>query len=430
MNYERYDQQYIWHPFTHLKYQNKNIVITKAKGIYLYTQNGDKIIDATGSWWVNVHGHTHPYISKKIKKQLDLMEHCMFSGLTHIPAIELAKKLSTIVPIKKGKIFYSDNGSTAVEVGIKMALQYFYNIGEKNKNKIIALKGAYHGDTFGGMSVAERNVFNLPFKKNLFSPYFIDVPTDKNFELVKKQLLKHIKRNNIAAFIFEPLVQGAAGMIMYKEKHLDELISICREHNILTIADEVFTGFGKTGRLFACDYLKNKPDILCLSKGLTGGFLPLGVSIASQKIFNVFVSNDKSKTFYHGHSFTANPLMCTAAIANIEWIESTNYMKKVQQIEKWHKTFASSIQNHPMVKDVRVKGIILALEIKTQEHTHYLNGLSSIIEKYFLRKSILLRPLGNILYLTPPIVIQKKELISIYDAIKDFLNNLSTSNFS
>lgn len=426
MNYEGLDKKYIWHPFTHLKYYPKNIVITKAKGIYLYTQDGRKIIDAIGSWWVNVHGHSHPYIAKKIQDQLRVMEHCIFSGFTHLPAIQLAQKLVYLVPVKNAKIFYSDNGSTSVEVAIKMALQYFYNIGEKQKTKIIAFKNAYHGDTFGGMSVAERNVFNLPFKKNLFQTYFIDVPHSKNIDKVKKRFAQLIEKNNVAAFIYEPIIQGAGGMNIYEAKYLDELLAICKKYQVITIADEVFTGFGKTGKLFASEYLKHKPDIICLSKGLTGGFLPLGVTAASSHIFKAFVSDDKTKTFYHGHSFTANPLMCSAAIANIELIEQTNYLQKINTIEQWHKQFVQQIISHPSIKSVRYKGIVLAIEIKTKEKTHYLNQVSEKIADYFLKRDILIRPLGNVMYVVPPTCIQQNEMKKIYDTMKDFLNEVKT----
>ena len=426
MNFEDLDKKYIWHPFTHLNYQRKNTLITKARGVYLYTQDGRKIIDAIGSWWVNVHGHSHPYIVKQLKAQLDVMEHCVFSGFTHAPAIRLAAQLAEMVPINHPKIFYSDNGSTAVEVGIKMALQYFYNKQQAYKTKIIAFRNAYHGDTFGGMSVAARNVFNQAFRKNLFSTYFIEVPNEKNFEQVKNQLIKYIQKKHIAAFIFEPLVQGAGGMRMYEALYLDELMRICKENDVLCIADEVFTGFGKTGKLFACAYLKNTPDILCLSKGLTGGFLPLGVTVASDPIYQVFVDTDKRKTFYHGHSFTANPLMCTAALANIHLIRRKEFFNKVERIAEWHERFVQEVQQHKMVKAARCKGLIMAIEIKSKEKTHYLNTLSSVIEAYFIERSILLRPLGNVLYVVPPVCITKKELHYIYSVIRDFLDELST----
>ncbi len=430
MNYQTLDKKLIWHPFTHLKHHKQNIVITKAKGVYLYTEDGRKIMDAVGSWWVNVHGHSHPYIINQLKKQLDTMEHCIFSGFTHIPAIKLAQKLADIVPISRPKIFYSDNGSTAVEVGIKMALQYFYNQNQHHKTKLIAFRNAYHGDTFGGMSVAERNVFNQPFKKNLFQSYFIDVPNEENFFKVKKQLETFLKKGDVAAFIFEPLIQGAAGMLMYEAKFLDPLLEICKKHNVLCIADEVFTGFGKTGKLFASEYLNNKPDIICLSKGLTGGFLPLGVTLASKKIFDAFVQDDKTKTFYHGHSFTANPLMCTAALANIELIQQTHFLDKVKQIEQWHQQFVNRIKSHKQIKDIRVKGLVMAIEIKTTEKTHYLNQLSKTIENYFLEKNILLRPLGNIVYVVPPVCIIKAQLSAVYKTIFEFLDKLSTKTFS
>lgn len=430
MNYLEKDKALIWHPFTHLKYQNENILIKKAKGVYLYTYDGDAIIDAIASWWVNVHGHSHSYIVGKIKKQLNQMEHCIFSGFTHIPAIELAEWLVSILPIPQAKIFYSDNGSTAVEVAIKMALQYFFNNQQPYKNKIIAFRNAYHGDTFGGMSVAERNVFNIPFKQHLFDTYFIDVPTSENIQYVKENLKQYISTGHVAAFIFEPLVQGAAGMVMYDEKYLDELIELCQKYQVICIADEVFTGFGKTGRIFASEYLTHKPDIICLSKGLTGGFLPLGVTAAHPKIYDAFVSDDKTKTFYHGHSFTANPLMCAAAIGNIELISRQDFLKKIQQIEKQNVQYAQSIQHHPYVKSVRTRGIILAIEIKTKEHTHYLNSLAPLIEEYFIKRRILLRPLGNVLYIVPPVCIKSRELHQIYTTIDMFLEDLSTLYFS
>ncbi len=421
MNYQVVDKKLIWHPFTHLKFEKKNIVVTKAKGIYLYTDDGKKIIDAVGSWWTNVHGHSHPYIARKIAQQLRTMEHCIFSDFTHPPAVELAHLLSKIVPIKTSKIFYSDNGSTSVEVALKMALQYFYNIGKSHKNKIIAFKGAYHGDTFGGMSVAERNVFNKPFNSNLFKSYFIDIPNSKNFEKVKKSLLHLIRKEHIAAFIFEPLVQGVAGMRIYNKEYLDELIKICREHEIICIADEVFTGFGKTGKMFASDYLKNKPDIICLSKGLTGGFLPLGVTIANTSIYKAFVDNDKTKTFYHGHSYTANPLMCTAAIANIQLCLQKNFLQRIKTIHQQHLEFTKKIEKHLCVKNVRTLGLILAIEIKTYEKTHYLNKIATEIKKHFIEKNILIRPLGNVLYLVPPACITKKQLEYVYEEIEMFL---------
>ncbi len=423
MNYSQLDKELIWHPFTHLKYQKKNIVIKKAKGIYLIDENNKKYIDGIGSWWVNVHGHSHPYIAKKIKQQLNIMEHCIFSGFTHPPAVILATEIAKIIPIKNPKVFFSDNGSTSVEVAIKMALQYHHNLNH-NKHIIIALKGAYHGDTFGGMSVAERNVFNKPFEKLLFKTEFIDIPNEQNIHSVKKQLQKILQKNNVAAFIFEPLIQGAAGMKTYSAHHLDELIAMCKKHSVICIADEVFTGFGKTGELFASNYLKNKPNIMCLSKGLTGGFLPLGLTVASKFIYTAFIKKDKTKTFFHGHSYTANPLACAAAIANIELINKASFIKKINHINTLHLQFFNQIKNHKHIKEIRCLGIILAIEVKTKTKSGYLNELSEDIESFFIQRNILLRPLGNVLYIVPPICITKKELQKIYYAIVVFLNHL------
>ncbi|MDP3556658.1 MAG: adenosylmethionine--8-amino-7-oxononanoate transaminase [Bacteroidota bacterium] len=420
MSIEEKDKRFVWHPFTHQLTANPPINIIKGEGVYFFDDKGNKYIDAISSWWVNLHGHCNSYISKKISEQLFKLEHSIFSDFTHEPAVNLAERLLQHLPENQSKIFYSDNGSTAVEVALKMTLQYWHNQ-KINKTTFIAFENAYHGDTFGGMSVGARNVFNNAFENLLFDVKHIPLPTDKNINEVKALLNKLIADENVAGFIFEPLVQGAAGMLMYDEKLLDELIEICNQNNVITIADEVMTGFGRTGKFFANNYLKNKADIICLSKGLTGGYMPLGVTSCTQFIYDAFLSEDKTKTFFHGHSYTANPTACSAALASLDLLENEDVWQKIKMIEEEHQKFKTKINSNLKLKDVRVKGTIIAFELNTDEQTHYLNNAAQTITDFFLQKGILLRPLGNIFYILPPYVITKEELDYIYSSIEEFL---------
>ena len=371
-----------------------------------------------------MHGHCHPYISQKVSEQLHTLEHAIFSSFTHQPAVTLAERLIGHLPKNQSKIFYSDNGSTAVEVGLKMVLQYWHNQGLQKK-KFIAFENGYHGDTFGGMSVGARNVFNNAFENLLFDVIHIPLPDMDNIEQLKDTLRNWFtNHNDIAGFIFEPLVQGAAGMQMYEAQYLDELIAICQEHQVVCIADEVMTGFGRTGEFFASNYLTNKPDIICLSKGLTGGYMPLGVTSCAQFIYDSCVSDDKTKTFFHGHSYTANPTACSAALASLDLMEKEETWTQIQLISQLNQGFVSKHQKHKALKDIRSKGTILALEINTEEHTHYLNNASESTASYFLKNGIIVRPLGNILYLIPPYCITETELKQVFEVIERFLDQL------
>jgi adenosylmethionine-8-amino-7-oxononanoate aminotransferase len=415
------DEQYVWHPFTHLKYAETPIHLVKGEGAFFYDADGNKLLDAISSWWVNLHGHCHPYISQKVIEQLHTLEHAIFSSFTHEPAVSLAQRLIGHLPENQTKIFYSDNGSTAVEVGLKMVLQYWHNQGI-TKKKFIAFENAYHGDTFGGMSVGARNVFNNAFENLLFDVIHIPLPNDENIESITSTFESWFtNHNDIAGFIFEPLVQGAAGMLMYDEKHLDTLIAVCKKHRVVCIADEVMTGFGRTGQFFATDYLQNKPDIMCLSKGLTGGYMPLGVTSCAQFIYDACVSEDKTKTFFHGHSYTANATACSAALASMDLMEKEETWKQIQLIEQCHSRFVTSHQNHKALKDIRQKGTILVLELNTDEHTHYLNNASESIASYFLKNGVIVRPLGNVLYLIPPYCVTESDLKLVYELIDRFL---------
>jgi adenosylmethionine-8-amino-7-oxononanoate aminotransferase len=417
------DKQFVWHPFTHLKYAEAPIQIVKGEGAYFYDADGRKLLDGISSWWVNLHGHCHPYISQKVSEQLHTLEHAIFSSFTHEPAVKLAERLIGHLPENQAKIFYSDNGSTAVEVGLKMVLQYWHNQGI-SKKKFIAFENAYHGDTFGGMSVGARNVFNNAFENLLFDVIHIPLPDEDNIEQIKEVLKGWFtNHNDIAGFIFEPLVQGAAGMQMYEAQHLDEIIALCRENKVICIADEVMTGFGRTGEFFASNCLTNKPDIICLSKGLTGGYMPLGVTSCAQFIYDSCVSDDKTKTFFHGHSYTANPTACSAALASLDLMEKEETWSQIKMISDLNTAFVNTHRNHPKLKDVRSKGVILALEINTEEHTHYLNNASESIATHFLKKGVIVRPLGNILYLIPPYCILKHELETVLAVFEDFLKD-------
>lgn len=418
MSLQEKDKQYIWHPFTQMQNAQNILPVVKAEGLYLFTEDGKKIMDAVSSWWTNVHGHSHPHIAKALNEQFKTLDHVIFAGFTHPKAIELAERIINKLPFLD-KVFFSDDGSTSVEVAIKMAFQYWYNKKEP-KTKIVAFKNAYHGDTFGAMSVGGRDTFNNPFNPFLFDVEFIDVPTTGNEENVIEQLIDKVQHNDVAAFIFEPLVQGSAGMVMYSPEVLNQLINICGKHKVITIADEVMTGFGRTGKFFATDYITNKPDIVCLSKGLTGGVLPLGLTVCTNDIYNAFLSNDHSNTFFHGHSFTGNALSCAAACASLDIFEEQNTWNQIEMIIDSHKKFAKKLSNHKTFKEIRQTGTILALEIENGESS-YFNNLRDILYHYFLENNILLRPLGNVLYILPPYCIKQEELARIYTAIEMFL---------
>jgi adenosylmethionine-8-amino-7-oxononanoate aminotransferase len=418
------DNKVIWHPFTQLKTAPLPIAIVKGEGTYFYDDKGKRYIDGIASWWVNIHGHSHPYLAKKISEQLQTLEHAIFSGFTHGPAIELAERLLKRLPENQSKLFYSDNGSTSVEVALKMAFQYWSNI-ELPKTKVIAFENAYHGDTFGGMSVGARNAFNNPFAKLLFDVIHIPVPVKGKEEESLNTMKAALQQNDIASFIFEPLIQGAGGMVMYSETMLDELIALCKANNVITIADEVMTGFGRTGKFFASDYLQNKPDIICLSKGLTGGVMPLGVTSCAQFIYDAFLSDDKMKTFFHGHSYTANPTACSAALASLDIFDLPETTENITRIIQQHQQFLQKIQSHPSLTEVRQLATIIAFEIKTNEDTNYLNSLAEHISEFFIARGIILRPLGNIVYILPPYCISNEDLNYIYLTIVEFLETIN-----
>ncbi len=418
---ENIDVGEIWHPYTQMKLAENPIFITQGKGTLLYDNRGNTYIDAISSWWVNIHGHTHPKIVRAIHKQAKKLEHTIFAGFTHEPAIELSKTLLSLLPDNQDKVFFSDNGSTAVEVALKMAIQYWSNQ-NKPKRKIVTFKNGYHGDTFGAMSVSNRGFFTQPFHKHLFDTLYLDIPDVNNIASVLQNLEELTKSQDVAAFIFEPLVQGVAGMVMYEKEYLDQVISICKKNHVLTIADEVMTGFFRLGKMFASNFLQEKPDIICLSKGLTGGFLPLGVTSATENIFSQFFSDDRTKTFFHGHSYTGNPISCSAAIASLDLLQNKKVQEKIKNIEKKHFIFSQRIQKIlTELGTFRMKGTILAIEIKHHGKTSYFHNLRDQLYQFYIKQGILLRPLGNIIYVMPPYCISDRQLNQVYNAIQESL---------
>lgn len=415
------DAALIWHPFTPLVGNDDPLLVKSAEGIYLHLTDGRKVIDAVSSWWVNLHGHSHPHIVKALQSQIAELDHVIFAGFTHEPAIKLAENLLMILPANQSKVFFSDNGSTAVEVALKMSFQFWTNQGIARK-KVIAIEGSYHGDTVGAMSVGSRGMFTAPFDPYLFDVLFIDFPISGSKTVEQFSTLVH--NNEIGAFIFEPLVQGAGGMRMYSPQILDELIRIARSNGVVCIADEVFTGFGRTGKMFASDYLDEKPDIICISKGITGGTMPLGVTSCSEKIIKAFTDADFSKTFFHGHSYTGNPLACAVANASYELLVSETCQQQIRAIGNLHEEFALTLKSHPRVKEARSLGTILAIELHTPEGTSYANEIRKSIYSFFMSRDILLRPLGNIIYMLPPYCITAAELNRIYRCIEEFLDQL------
>ena len=421
MNLTDRDLKVIWHPYTQMKTAAPPIGIVRGEGALLFGEDGKQYIDAVSSWWVNNHGHAHPYIAQKVAEQLKKLEHVIFAGFTHEGAIELAERLLKILPDNQQKVFYSDNGSTAVEVAIKMCLQYWHNRGE-NRTKIIAFKNAYHGDTFGAMAVSGRSAFTAAFDQLLFEVEFIDLPDEFNVSDLTSHI-SHLK-SKAACFIFEPLVQGAGGMLMYEAQYLNELMSHCRKEGVLMIADEVFTGFGRTGKPFACDYVTEQPDIMCFSKGLTGGTMALGLTTCSRQIFDAFLSDDKLKTLFHGHSFTANPVACAAALASLDIFLQPLTTENIERIAGLHRQFGQRIKDYPRVKTIRQTGTIFAMEWETGSDTSYFNSLRDTLYNYFLDAGIILRPLGNTIYILPPYCITNDQLNYVYAKIMQALNEI------
>jgi adenosylmethionine-8-amino-7-oxononanoate transaminase len=436
------DRASLWHPYTQMSSPVAPLPVVKGEGVYLYTEDGRRILDGISSWWVNIHGHSHPKLNQALIDQVRELEHVMFAGCTHRPAVDLAERLLAHLPDGLTRVFYSDNGSTAVEVAVKLACQYWENKGHPQRRVMLALEHAYHGDTVGAMSVSAESVFTAAFTPLLFpvvrahAPYCFQCPLGLERRTCQVECLQNLEAqlaqrgDTVAAVIIEPMLQGAGGMIVWPTDFLSGVRRLCDRFGVLLIADEVLTGFGRTGRMFACEHAGVTPDLVCLSKALTAGYLPLGATVVTGAIYDAFLSSDHSKTFFHGHSFTANPLACAVALASLDLFEHGDVLNDVRRIETQLIDGLSQLRDLPQVGDVRVIGAVGAIEFvsdtKVRGAAGYLDSIGPHLAAAFLERGLLLRPLGNVLYFMPPYVITADEVEWSLSQIREVIGSLQT----
>lgn len=414
------DRKFVWHPFTQAKTAAVPIPIVRAEGVWLYAEDGKKYLDANSSWWTNIHGHGNTYLAEKLQEQFCTIDHIIFAGVTHPKAVELSERIIAFSGDHYSKVFFSDNGSTSVEVALKMCYQFWYNRGI-SKKRFLAIEGAYHGDTFGAMSVGQRGYFNEPFEHLFFDVDFIEFPTARNGEILLQKVEDLFASGDFAGFIFEPLVQGAAGMRMYDAVWLGKAIQLAKKYQVLTVADEVMTGFYRTGKPLAMHYLKERADIICLSKGLTGGVLPLGLTVATQTVYDAFLANETTKALLHGHSFTGNALACAVACASLDLLQKQETLRQIESITESHRSFVAQHKGHPGLMDVRSYGTILAIELDVDNQSSYFSSIRDEAYRYFLERGLLIRPLGNVVFINPPYCISADELRMLYSNILEFV---------
>lgn len=423
---------HLWHPFTQMKTAPDPLPIVRAEGVYLFTEDGRRLLDGISSWWVNVHGHSNPRINRALRLQAEKLEHVVFAGCTHPPAVELAERLCALLPERLNRVFFSDNGSTAVEVALKMAYQYWTNRGEEGRRTFLALEHAYHGDTVGAMSVSHDSLFTASYAPLLFQVERVSVPADYRASLdpandgsahgtlADLEALLEERSGEIAAVIVEPMLQAAGGMIVWKAEFLRKLRALCDRYGLLLIADEVLTGFGRTGRMFACEHGPVAPDIACFSKGLTAGYLPLSVTVAAENVYEAFWSDDRRKTFFHGHSFTANPLGCAVALEGLDIFAEDGVIERIGRLEAQVRKALLRYVGRPYVRDVRQIGGVGIVELAAGG-AGYLADIGPRLARAFLERGLLLRPIGNVLYFMPPYAITDDEAAWALDRIDEVL---------
>lgn len=412
------DGEVVWHPYTQAGFGIEPLPVVSARGSTLILEDGREVLDGISSWWCCLHGHAHPALVRAATEQFEKLDHVIFAGVTHEPAVRLAERLCAIVPHGFERVFYSDNGSTAIEVAIKMAVQRARHRGER-RIRFLALEGAYHGDTFGAMAVGARSIFSAPFDEMLFSVEFLSLEGgDRDMERVEAAC----RDGEVAAFIFEPLVQGAGGMRMYDAGVVDRYSEVVRRYGGLCIADEVMTGFGRTGELFASGAMRVAPDIICLSKGITSGTLPLAVTMCRNELFDEFISDDHARTFFHGHTYTANPIACAVALASLELTTGVECRAARERIAASHRSFVDELKGLKGVSSPRAQGTIVACDLLTEEPGGYQNRAAQRARDFFIERGILLRPLGNVLYLMPPYCFSDSQLRQGYDAMIEFVS--------
>jgi len=405
----------VWHPFTQHALQPEMIEIARGEGAWLETPDGRRILDAVSSWWVVTHGHRHPRIIAAIKEQADRLDQVIFAGFTHAPAERLARGLLKIATPGLAHVFFSDSGSTSVEVALKMALGYWRNV-DAPRTRILALEHGYHGDTVGGMSVGARGIFNAPYEPLLFDVGRIPFPAPGHEQDAIDVLDSVCAEGDVAALILEPLILGAGGMLIYAADVLAEMKRVCERHGVLLIADEVMTGWGRTGTLLACEQADVAPDIVCLAKGLTGGALPLAVTLCTPQIYEAHLSTDRAKTFFHSSSYTANPLACAAALANLEVWEEEPVLERIAKLSQAQAERLEPFAGDSRFTNVRRLGTIAALDLAVGSGG-YLAEVGPRLYRFFIERGILLRPLGNTIYVMPPYCTTPEDLDAIYDAI-------------
>jgi adenosylmethionine---8-amino-7-oxononanoate aminotransferase len=405
----------VWHPFTQHAVHGEIPSIVRTDGAWLEAADGRRIFDAISSWWVITHGHCYRPIMQAIRAETERLDQVIFAGFTHPPAEELARQLIAITPPELTHVFFSDSGSTSVEVALKMALGFWLHSGEGRRH-ILALEGAYHGDTIGGMSVGQRGVFNAPYDPLLFDVGRLPFPHQGREQETLDALDQACRERPVAALIVEPLILGAGGMLIYQPTVLAEMARICRHHGVLLIADEVMTGWGRTGTLFACEQAGIVPDIACYSKGLTGGVLPLAVTLCQRTIFDAHYAEDRRKTFFHSSSYTANPIACAAALANLKVWRSEPVRERIAALAEVHTKALDRFRDDRRFENVRQLGTIAALDLVVND-SGYLADIGPRLYRHFLARDMLVRPLGNTIYLMPPYCSTADELSAVYEAI-------------
>lgn len=425
-----------WQPFTQMKLEGPPLVIERAEGLYLITSDGRRIMDGVGSWWVSVHGHNHPHIVSAVQKQLGMLDQVMYAGFTHPQAARLSQRLSATTKNQLPRVFLSDNGACAVEIALKICFQSFFNKGETQRRRFVTLERGYHGDTIGTMAAGARSIFHAPYEPLLFEVLKADAPfvsfaAQKDPEAAERQLEKSVQslRNvfdrhgsEICALILEPLIQGAGGMNMYPPAYLREARRITKAHNALLIADEVFTGFGRTGTFYACEQAGIWPDVMALSKGLSAGVIPLGATLATEELYNSFYSDDRMMTFFHGHSMTANPAGCAAANASLDLLDDS-CLAQVKTMENWHLEELNSVQQLSGISEVRALGSVAAVDLALQ--SGITGDFSPRFRRACLNRGLLVRPLGNVVYLCPPYSTSREELGAMYGILFEEIRRLS-----
>ena len=412
----------VWHPFTQHALQPEMTPIIRGEGAYLHTADGRRIIDAIASWWVVTHGHCHPHIVRAIQEQAERLDQVIFAGHTHEPAEDVATGLLALTPPGLAHVFFSDSGATSVEVALKMALGYFRNIGEP-RTRIVVMQHSYHGDTIGAMSVGARGVFNASYEPLLFDVAVVPFPSQGREQATLDALTAVCERDQPAAFIVEPLVLGAGGMLMYPASVLREMHRICQAFGVLFIADEVMTGWGRTGTLFACEQAEIAPDIACYAKGLTGGALPLAVTLCSAAIFDAHVSTDRTRTFFHSSSYTANPIACAAARANLELWRMPETRARIAAVAALQERCLARLRYDERFSDLRRCGTITALDLHADE-PGYLAEVGPKLQAFFRNSDVLLRPLGHTIYVMPPYCVTPGDLDAVYAAIDEAVDHV------